>query len=261
MKALSSRLALCLVAGFAALSVQAADTTATVNGKGIPASRLEVMLGEQRAQGAPDSPQLRDAVREELIRREVLAQEAAKLGLDKKADVQAQMDLARQAILIRAYLQDWVKKNPVSDADLKKQYDTIVAELGTTEYHPRHILVETEDAAKEIIAKLQGGAKFDELATSSSIDPGSKERGGDLGWVSPARFIKPFSDAMVKLKKGEYTAAPVQTDFGYHVILLEDTRTAQPPALDEVKGELQPRLQQDKVEKHIVDLRSKATVQ
>ncbi|THF55857.1 peptidylprolyl isomerase [Pseudothauera rhizosphaerae] len=259
MKALPSRLALCLMTGLTALAANAADSTATVNGKAIPASRLEVMLSEQRAQGAPDSPQLREAVREELVRREVLAQEAAKRGLDKKADVQAQMDLARQAILVRAYLQDWVKANPVTDADLRKEYDQIVARLGTKEYNPRHILVETEQAAKDIIAKLRSGAKFEDLA-AQSIDPGSKERGGDLGWSNPGMFVQPFSEAMVKLEKGEYTALPVKSDFGYHVIQMVDIRPLKAPAFDEVKPQLQQRLQQQKVEKHVVDLRGKADV-
>ncbi len=260
MKALPSRLALCLMAGLTALAANAAEPTATVNGKGIPASRLEVMMAEQRAQGAPDSPQLREAVREELIRREILAQEAGKRGLDKKTDVQAQMELARQAILIRAYLQDWVKANPVTDADLKKEYDEIVARMGSTEYNPRHILVETEEAAKAIIAKLQSGSKFEDLA-AESIDPGSKERGGDLGWSNPGMFVEPFAQAMVKLEKGKYTTAPVKSDFGYHVIQMQDTRPMKAPAFDEVKAQLQPRMQQQKVEQHIVDLRNKAKVQ
>lgn len=259
MKALPSRLALTLMAGFTALAAQAAEPTATVNGKAVPSSRLEVMLSEQRTQGAPDSPQLREAVREELIRREILAQEAAKLGLDKKTDVQAQMDLARQAILIRAYLQDWVKTNPVTDADIRKEYDQIVARLGSKEYNPRHILVETEEAAKDIIAKLRSGAKFEDLA-AQSIDPGSKERGGDLGWANPGMFVKPFSDAMMKLEKGEYTAMPVKSDFGYHVIQMQDIRPTKAPAFDEVKPQLQQRMQQQKVEQHIVDLRGKAEV-
>lgn len=259
MKALPSRLALTLMAGLTALAAQAAEPTATVNGKAVPSSRLDVMLTEQRAQGAPDSPQLREAVREELIRREILSQEAAKLGLDKKTDVQAQMDLARQAILIRAYLQDWVKTNPVTDADIRKEYDQIVARMGSKEYNPRHILVETEEAAKDIIAKLRSGAKFEDLA-AQSIDPGSKERGGDLGWANPGMFVKPFSEAMVKLEKGEYTAMPVKSDFGFHVIQMQDIRPTKAPTFDDVKPQLQQRMQQQKVETHIMELRGKADV-
>ena len=260
MKSFPSRLAISLLAGFLNLPALAAEPIATVNGAAISSARADAMIAEQRAQGAPESAQLRDAVREELIRREVLSQEAAKKGFDKKGDVQAQMEMAKQAILIRAYLQDFVKANPVTDADLKKEYDNIKSRMGDKEYKPRHVLVETEDQAKAIIAKLQSGSKFEDLAKESR-DPGSKERGGDLGWSNPGMFVKPFSEAMVKLEKGKYTTTPVKSDFGYHVIMLEDVRALQAPAYDEVKPQLQQRLQQQKVEKHVLDLRSKAKVQ
>ncbi|MCK9983531.1 MAG: peptidyl-prolyl cis-trans isomerase C [Azoarcus sp.] len=255
-----SRLALCLMAGLIGQAAQAAGPAATVNGTAIPAARADVMFNEQRAQGAPDNPQLRDAVREELIRREVLAQEAAKKGLDKKTEVQAQMDLARQAVLLRAYIQDYVKTNPVTDADLKKEYDSVKSKMGSKEYKPRHVLVETEDEAKAIIAKLKAGEKFDALAKQSK-DPGSKDNGGDLGWSNPGMFVKPFSDAMVKLEKGKYSDTPVKSDFGYHVIQLDDVRDLKAPDFDEVKPQLEQRLQQQKIEKHIMDLRAKAKVQ
>ncbi|MBN8442984.1 MAG: peptidylprolyl isomerase [Dechloromonas sp.] len=260
MKSLPSRFAVSLLAGLLSLPAFAAEPVATVNGTAISAARADAMIAEQRAQGAPESAQLKDAVREELIRREVLSQEAAKKGFDKKADVQAQMEMAKQAILIRAYLQDFVKTNPVGEADLKKEYDSIKGRMGDKEYKPRHVLVETEDQAKAIIAKLQGGSKFEDLAKESR-DPGSKERGGDLGWSNPGMFVKPFSEAMVKLEKGKYTTTPVKSDFGYHVIMLEDVRALQAPGYDEVKPQLQQRLQQQKVEKHVLDLRSKAKVQ
>lgn len=260
MKSLPSRLAVSLLAGALSLPAFAAEPLATVNGTAISAARADAMIAEQRAQGAPESAQLRDAVREELIRREVLSQEAAKKGFDKKADVQAQMEMAKQAILIRAYLQDFVKNNQVAEADLKKEYDAIKNRMGEKEYKPRHVLVETEDQAKAIIAKLQGGAKFEDLAKESR-DPGSKERGGDLGWSNPGMFVKPFSEAMVKLEKGKYTTTPVKSDFGYHVIMLEDVRALQAPSYDEVKPQLQQRLQQQKVEKHVLELRNKAKVQ
>ncbi|ANQ84891.1 peptidylprolyl isomerase [Azoarcus olearius] len=260
MKHFPSRLALFLLAGFLTHAAHAADAVATVNGTAIPAARSEAMLAEQRAQGAQDNPQLRDAVREELVRREVLSQEAGKKGIDKKADIQAQMDMAKQAVLIRAYLQDYVKNNPVTDAELKKEYDSIKSRMGDKEYKPRHVLVESEEHAKEIIGKLNGGAKFDDLAKESR-DPGSKDKGGDLGWTTPDRFVKPFSDAMVKLEKGKYTAAPVKSDYGFHVIMLDDVRELKAPPFEEVKPQLQQRLQQQKVEKHILDLRTKAKVQ
>ncbi len=260
MKRFPSRLALGLVAGLIAQAAWAAAPTATVNGKAIPAERATVMLNEQRAQGAQDSPELQQAVREELVRREVLAQEAAKKGLDKKDDVQAQMDLARQAVLIRAYLQDYMRANPVTDADLKKEYETIKSSMGSKEYKPRHVLVETEDEAKAIITKLRAGEKFEELAKQSK-DPGSKDRGGELGWSNPGMYVKPFADALVKLEKGQYSATPVKTDFGYHVIRLDDVRDLKAPPFEEVKPQLQQRMQQQKVEQHIMELRSKAKIQ
>jgi peptidyl-prolyl cis-trans isomerase C len=260
MKLFPSRLAISLLAGFLALPAAAADSIAKVNGVAIPAARAEAMLAEQRAQGAPDSPQLQDAVREELVRREVLSQAAGGKGLDKKTDVQAQMEMAKQAILIRAYLQEFVKNNPVTDAELKAEYDTIKGRMGDKEYKPRHVLVETETEAKAVIARLQNGTPFDEVAKESR-DPGSRERGGDLGWSNPGMFVQPFSEAMVKLEKGKYTATPVKSDFGYHVIQLDDVRAVQPPPLEEVKPQLQQRLQQQKVEKHVLDLRAKAKVE
>ncbi|PKO55350.1 MAG: peptidylprolyl isomerase, partial [Betaproteobacteria bacterium HGW-Betaproteobacteria-21] len=243
MKLFPSRLAIALVAGFITQASFAAESIATVNGTAIPAARAEAMISEQRAQGAPDSPQLQDAVREELVRREILGQEAGRKGLDKKAEVVAQMDLARQAILIRAYLQDYVKANPVTDAELKAEYDVIKGRMGDKEYKPRHVLLETEDQAKDVIAKLQAGSKIEDLAKDSR-DPGSKERGGDLGWSNPGMFVAPFSEAMVKLGKGKFTTTPVKSDFGYHVIYLEDSRELKAPAFDEVKPQIQQRLQQ-----------------
>jgi len=260
MKRFPSRLALGLMAGLIAHAAGAAAPTATVNGTAIPTTRADVMFNEQRAQGAPDSPQLRDAVREELIRREVMAQEAAKKGIDKKTEVQAQMDLARQAVLLRAYIQDFIKSNPVTEADLKKEYEGIKSQMGAKEYKPRHVLLETEEEAKGVITKLRAGEKFETLAKQSK-DPGSKDNGGDLGWSNPGMFVKPFSEAMVKLEKGQYSATPVKSDFGYHVIQLDDVRDLKAPDFAEVKPQLEQRLQQQKIEKHIMDLRSKAKVQ
>lgn len=260
MKHFPSRLAVTLLAGFLALPVVAADSVAKVNGVAIPAARAQAMLAEQRAQGVPDSEQLQNAVREELVRREVLSQEAGKKGLDKKADVQAQMDMARQAILIRAYLQEFVRANPVTDAELQKEYDAIKGRMGDKEYKPRHVLVETETEAKAIIARLQNGTPFEEVAKESR-DPGSKDRGGELGWSNPGMYVKPFSDAMVALEKGKYTSTPVKSDFGYHVIQLDDVRPVQAPPFDEVKPQLQQRLQQQKVERHVMELREKAKVE
>ena len=258
MKIVPTRLAVSLIAAAIALPAFA-QNVATVNGTAIPQSRADLLVTEQKSQGAPDSEQLRAAVKEELIRREVLSQEARKKSLDKSAAVQAQMDMARQAVLIRAYLQDFVKAHPVSDADVKAEYDKIKSQLGDKEYKARHILVEKEEEAKAIIAKLDKGEKIDDLAKQSK-DPGSKDKGGDLGWANPASFVKPFAEALTKLEKGKFTTTPVKTEFGYHVIKLEDSRALKAPPFDEVKGQLKQRLEQQVVERHIADLRGKATV-
>jgi peptidyl-prolyl cis-trans isomerase C len=231
-----------------------------VNGKAIPKNQIDFFLSAQKAQGRPDSPELRNAVREEVIRREVLIQEAQKQGLDKKSDVQAKMDLARQGVLINAYIEGYVKAHPISDETVKKEYETVKSQVGDKEYKARHILVETEEQAKDIIAKLKKGEKFDALATQSK-DPGSKDKGGDLGWSVPTTYVKPFADALLKLNKGQYTETPVKSDFGWHVIQLDDTRALKMPAFDEAKPQIQQRLQQQLVEKQVMDLRSKAKVE
>lgn len=237
-----------------------ATAFATVNGRAIPKSRADALIAAQAAQGQPDSPELRGAVKEELVRREILVQEASKKGLDKNSDVQAQIDMARQGVLIGAYLKDYVKRHPISDEQIKKEYENLKTRLGNKEYKARHILVEKEDEAQAIIEKLKKGEKFEELAKQSK-DPGSKERGGDLGWASPASFVKPFSDAMVKLEKGKFTTAPVKSDFGWHVIQLDDTRDMKIPAFDEAKGQIAQQMQQGMIQKHLDELRAKAKVE
>lgn len=241
-------------------TAKSAGAVATVNGKAIPKNRSDALANAQTAQGQPDSEELRKAIREELIRREILVQEAQKKGFDKKSEIQGQMDLARQGVLINAYLGDYVRTHPVTDEALKREYDSIKQQLGDKEYKARHILVEKEDDAKEIIAKLKKGEKFEDLAKQSK-DPGSKDRGGDLGWAAPSSYVKPFSEAMIKLSKGTFTEAPVKTDFGYHVILLEDSRELKLPPVDEAKAQLSQRLQQQMVEKHVMELRGKAKVE
>ena len=219
--------------------------------------QFDLLLKERLAQGGQDSPEVRTAVKDELNTRELLAREAKKEGLDKTADVKTQMDLAAQTVLVRAYVNDWVKKNPVPDAELHKEYDAIKAQIGDKEYNVRHILVKTEDQAKEIISELQKGAKFDELAKARSEDPGSKEKGGDLDWNSPANFVKPFGDAMKATPKGKFTPQPVQTQFGWHVIEVEDVRDAKVPSFEEVKPQLTQRLQAQWLDKYFKDLRAK----
>lgn len=253
-----ARLLMLLIAA-AALPVMA-QNIAVVNGKPIPSSRADAMIKQLAAQGQPDTPQLRSLVKEELINREILIQEADKRGVTNTPEVKNQVEIARQSIAIRALVQDYLKKNPVSDAEIQAEYDKFKSQAGDKEYHARHILVDKEDEAKAIITKLKGGAKFEELAKQSK-DPGSASNGGDLDWASPASFVKPFSDAMVALKKGEITETPVKTQYGYHVIKLEDVRAAKVPTLEEVKPQIAESLQQKKLEAFQEDLRKKAKIQ
>ena len=218
--------------------------------------QFDFMLKERLAAGQPDTPELRNAIRDELNTRELLMREARKKGLDKSAEVKAQMELASQTVLVRAQVADWAKANPISDAAMHKEYDIIKSQLGDKEYKIRHILVDKEDEAKEIVTALQKGEKFEKLAERSK-DPGSKANGGDLDWNAPANFVKPFSDAMVKLEKGKFTAQPVQTQFGWHVIRLDDIREAKIPSFDEVKPQLTQRLQGQHLDEYFRDLRAK----
>ena len=257
----TSRLAALLIAGaiISAPAFAQSKTFATVNGQAIPQSVYDAFVAEQKAQGTPDTPELQNAVKEELIRREILAQEAKKKGLDKKGNIQGQVELAKQAVLIRAFLSDYVAAHPISEAQLKAEYDVIKTNLGTTEYKARHILVADEEEAKGIIAKLDKGEKFSELAKVSK-DPGSKDKGGELGWSSPNSYVKPFGEALAKLKKNEYTKTPVKSDFSYHVIMLEDSRPANPPPFEQVKQQMQQRAAQQQVEQLVKELRGKAKV-
>jgi peptidyl-prolyl cis-trans isomerase C len=239
----------------------ATGPVAKVNGVVVPRARMEYMLEQQKQRGAQDNDQMRTMVREELVNREVIAQEAGRSGLAKKPEVQAELDLARQQIIVNAYLRDFVRKNPISDADVQKEYDRAKSQTGAKEYKARHILLESEDEAKGVIAALKKGDKFEDLASKSSKDPGSKERGGDLDWNVPGSFDKQFSDAMVKLEKGKYTETPVRTRFGFHVIRLDDVRDTKFPALADVKQRIQQQLVQNKVEELIRGLRAKAKIE
>ena len=243
------------------VSALAADKTfVKVNGTSVSQNLADAFIAEQKAKGAPDSPELRNAVREELIRRELLLQEAKKSGLDKKPEVAAQAEAAKQAILIRSYVQEYVNKNPIKDEQLKSDYEKIKAQVGSTEYKARHILVKEEAEAKTVIDNLKKGAKFEELA-KQSIDPGSKENGGELDWAAPSNYVKPFADALTALAKGKYTETPVKSDFGYHVILLDDTRATSFPSFDEVKPRLQQQAQAQQITKMVDGLRAKAKVE
>jgi peptidyl-prolyl cis-trans isomerase C len=234
---------------------------ATVNGVAVPRARAEALMVQQRQRGAPDNDQTRAMVREELVNREVLMQEAQKSGVAKTAEVANQLDLARQEIIISAYLRDWVRKNPITEADVQKEYERVKSEQGDKEYRARHILVETEDQAKQMVAELKKGTKFEELAAKNSKDPGSKDRGGDLDWHAPGDFDRAFSEAMMKLEKGKYTDSPVRTRFGFHVIQLDDVRTGRFPAFAEVRPRIQQQLTQIKIDELVKGLRGKAKVE
>lgn len=267
MSSTTSRRIAVLVAGLAvALPAYAQTQSApaskpvTVNGVQIPKSRVDAIVKAQESQGQKDSPEMRNAITDRLIMNEVIAQEATRKGLQKSPEVQAQLELVRQNVLLNAYRQDFIKNNPVSDAQLKAEYEKIRSQVGDKEFKARHILVEKEDEAKAIIANLKKGQKFEDLAKQSK-DPGSKDRGGDLEWNSPNSYVKPFSDALTKLEKGKYTETPVQTQFGWHVIMLEDTRPTKFPPFEEVKPQLSERLQAQALEKNVADLRTKAKVE
>ncbi len=238
-----------------------AQNVAVVNGTAIPSSRVDEMVKQITSQqNAPqDSPDLRLKVKEELITREILVQAADKAGLAKTEEVKSQLAMARQSILIRALVADYVKKNPVSDAEVAAEYARIKQQAGDKEYHVRHILLGTDEEAKAVIAKLKAGASFEELAKQSK-DTGSANNGGDLDWATPAAFVKPFSDAMVGLQKGQMTETPVQSQYGFHVIKVEDIRPAKIPALEDVKRQIVDGLQQKKLQAFQEELRKKAVI-
>jgi peptidyl-prolyl cis-trans isomerase C len=232
-----------------------------VNGVTIPASRIEAMNKELNAQGQADTPERAAAVKEELVNREILAQAAQKRGLDKNPEIAAQMDMARQAVLVRALFEAEVKANPITDADLQKQYEQFKGSMGNNEYKVSHILVDKEDDAKAIIDQLNKGGDFAKLAKEKSKDPGSKDNGGDLDWGPSARYVKPFADAVQSQPKGKVSSAPVKTDFGYHVIRVDDVRPLKVPEFTELKEQFRQRAQQQQVQKMVMDLRSKAKVE
>ncbi len=252
-----------VVAGSAMLpaAAHAQASTAKVNGTPIPQYRLDAAVKSRTAQGQPDSPELRKGIRESLINQEIIAQEAVKKGLHKNPDVAAQIELERQSVLVNAYFEDYFKANPITDELLRKEYDRIKPQLPGKEYHARHILVEKEDEAKAIIEQIKKGANFEKLAAEKSKDPGSKDKGGELNWSPATNYVKPFGDALANLKKGQMTDAPVQTNFGWHVIRLEDERTTKLPAFETVKQQLQQMVQQQVVQKQLTDLRAKAKIE
>jgi peptidyl-prolyl cis-trans isomerase C len=236
-----------------------AQNVAVVNGKPVPKSRVDTLMVQATRGGQqPVSPEMETRVREEVVLREIFAQEAEKRGIPSSADYRTQLELARQTILIRELFNDYRKKNPVTDADAKAEYDKFKAQASGTEYRARHILVEKEDEARALLAQLKKGAKFEELATKHSKDTGSAKNGGDLDFAKPDAYVPEFGQAMASLKKGELTTDPVKSQFGFHIIKLEDTREAQFPAFEEVKPQVVQRLEQQKLQEYQETLRKQA---
>jgi peptidyl-prolyl cis-trans isomerase C len=252
-----------LLAGLLASGPLFAQNVAKVNGVAIPTARADAMATQMATQGQPDSPELRARIKDQLITYEILSQEANRLGLAKQPDVATQLEFQRQSVLVRAVLQDYVKKNPVTDADVKAAYDLRKAEFDKNprkEYLARHILVKTEPEAKAILAKLKGGAKFEDLA-KQSIDPGSKDKGGSLDWAPAETYVPEFSKVLVTLDKGKTTESAVQSQFGWHIIRVDDVRSASFPPFEQVRQQLQEVAQRDRIDKLLAELRSKAKVE
>jgi peptidyl-prolyl cis-trans isomerase C len=239
----------------------AAQNVAIVNGKAVPKTRLDQLSAQLAKSGRPVTPDIQEQLKQEVIAREVFMQEAQKRGLDGSDDFRAQMELARQTLLIRELFADHQKKNPVTDAEIKAEYDKFAAANGGKEYKARHILVEKEDEAKAIIANLKKGGKFEDMAKKQSKDPGSGANGGDLDWANAASYVPEFAGAMVKLNKGQTTQEPVKSQFGFHVIRLDDVREAQLPKLEEVKPQIAQQLQQQRLATFQEELRGKAKVE
>ena len=238
-----------------------AQNVAIVNGKAVPKSRLEMLSQQVARSGKPVTPEMQGQLREEIIAREIFIQEAQKLGLEATPDFKDQLELAHQTLLIRELFNDFQKKNPVTDAEAKAEYDKYAAANGGKEYRARHILVEKEDAAKAIIAQLKKGGKFEDIAKKSSKDAGSGAKGGDLDWAAPGNYVPEFSEAMTKLTKGQLTEKPVKSQFGFHIIRLDDVRDVQLPKFDDVKPQIAQQLQQQKLGKFQESLRAKAKVE
>ena len=252
--AAAALLALCI-------PVASAQNVAIVNGKAVPVARMDALAQQVARSGRPVTPEMQGQLKEEVIAREIFMQEAHTRGLDATDDFKSQMELTRQSILIRELFTDFQKKNPVTDADAQAEYDKFATANSGKEYRARHILVETEAEAKAIIAQLKKGGKFDVIAKKSSKDLGSGKNGGDLDWAVPSSYVKEFSEALLALEKGKTTDTPVKTQFGYHIIRLEDVRQAQLPKFDDVKPQITQQLTQQKLAKFQEELRTKAKVE
>jgi peptidyl-prolyl cis-trans isomerase C len=248
-------------AAFAGLSMSAtAQNIAIVNGKAVPSTRVEALAQQVARSGRPITPEVEAQIKEEVIAREIFMQEAQKRGLDATPEYKTQIELARQTILIRELFAEFQKTSAVTDADVQAEYDKFVAANGGKEYRARHILVETQAQAEAILASLKKGGKFEDIAKKQSKDPGSGANGGDLDWAAPGNYVKEFSDAMVALNKGQ-VSAPVQSQFGFHIIRLDDVREAQLPTLADVKPQIVQQMTQPRMAAFQQELRAKAKVE
>lgn len=253
--------ALTAVALLAAAPWALAQNVAIVNGKAVPLARVEALAQQVAASGRPVDDQVRAQLKEEVVLREIFMQEAQKRGVGATEEFKTQMELARQTIMIRTLFSDYQKKNPITAAAIQAEYDKFVAANGGKEFRARHILVESEDEAKAIIKSIKGGAKFEDIAKKQSKDPGSGANGGDLDWAAAASYVTEFSEAMVKLDKGQMTEAPVKTQFGWHVIRVDEVRQAKLPTLEEVKPQVLQQMQQQQLSEYQRNLREKAKVE
>jgi peptidyl-prolyl cis-trans isomerase C len=252
-----SALAVALTAVLLPLSALA-QNIATVNGKPIPKARVDVLLQQAARGGQAVTPEMQGQARDQVVLREIFVQEATKRGMAATKDFADQMELAKQSILIRELFEDFKKKNPVSDAEAQTEYDKFKAQATGTEYRARHILVDKEDDAKALIAQIKAGGSFEELAKKNSKDTGSAKNGGDLDFAKPESYVPEFGGALTKLKKGEMTDTPVKSQFGWHIIRLDDTRDAAFPAFDDVKAQIKQRIEQVKMQGFQEELRAKA---
>ena len=238
-----------------------AQNVAIVNGKAVPKTRLDALAQQVAKSGRPVTPEMQSQLREEVIAREVFMQEAEKSGVAASDDFKMQMELARQTIMIRSLFADYQQKNKVTDAELKAEYDKFAATNGGKEYKARHILVEKEADAKAIIASIKKGGKFEDIAKKQSKDPGSGANGGDLDWANPGSYVPEFTAAMTKMTKGQMTDSPVKTQFGYHIIRVDDIREAKIPGFDELRPQIAQQIEQQRLGAYQQGLREKAKVE
>jgi len=268
---------LLLASAAAVLAISACDTAndsqssaqvaqgpaaATVNGKTISQNTVDMLVEQGAGSGRPDTPETRQAIIDQLTVQMVIADEAIKQKLDTTPEVIEQLEVIKQSVLANAYVRDFIENNPVSDEMLNAEYERIKATMTGDQYKASHILVDEEAEAKEIIAKLnKDPATFAQLATDRSKDPGSAVNGGDLGWFDLNRMVPEFGAAVSQLEPGKFTEVPVQTQFGYHVILLEDVRPIEPPPLEDVAPQLTQQLQQQVWEEQLETLKAAANIQ